>query len=102
MLFVFERSRPISVFTLWNKTHRCNKLQMHSSNCFAGAQKKRIPKVLDLEELPLYREDWLGLASLDNQQKLHKVMLLINIPTFFCKQNGPLRGHPQTRRGGIS
>ena len=85
MLFVFERSRPISVFTPWNKTHRCNNLQMHSSNCYTGAQKKRIPKVLDLEELPLYREDWLGLASLDNQQKLHKVMLLINIPTFVCK-----------------
>ena len=30
-------------------------------------------KVLDLEELPLYQEDWLGLASLHNQQKLHKV-----------------------------
>ena len=30
-------------------------------------------KVLDLEELPLYQEDWLGLASLQNQQKLHKV-----------------------------
>ena len=29
--------------------------------------------MLDLEELPLYQEDWLGLASLHNQQKLHKV-----------------------------
>ena len=35
-------------------------------------------KVVDLEDLPLYKEDWLGLASLDNQQKLHKV-LKINI-----------------------
>ena len=28
--------------------------------------------MFDLEDLPLYKEDWLGLASLDNQQKLHK------------------------------
>ena len=39
------------------------------------AKKKNISKVLALEDLPLYQEDWLGLASLDNQQRLHKVPL---------------------------
>jgi len=32
-------------------------------------------EVVDLEDLPLYQEDWLGLASLSNQQKLHKLHL---------------------------
>jgi len=32
-------------------------------------------EVVDIEYLPLYKEDWLGLASLDNQQKLHKLHL---------------------------